>query len=253
MSVLRRVLRALRATCWRLAVRAVRWATHPRDRRARIVALTSATWVGAYLAMSVLDFLRVGGPTWLVVIVPSVAAAGVAAGAWAAAVHPGAHTLVDVVTARRVSAGFSSGRPARIAGLAEAVERHRVASSCAPRRLRRAQRDQVRHLVGEVNGFVRSANAVGLVRVDLTDGSVHAVPGSEASYQDLCAVAAHRARRIDELTAAATAASLDQRHAVAGHLDQVAVAARLSAQRRVDSIDDPAAEPSTSPSSPSVL
>lgn len=252
MSVLRRALRALRASCWHLAVRAVRWATHPRDRVTRLIFVTSMTWVGSYLAMSVVDFVRTGGPTVLVLVLPTVAAGLVAALLWTAAVHPGAHTLVDVVTARRVSAGFSSGRPARIAGLAEAVDRHRVASSCAPRRLRRAQRDQVRRLVGEVNGFVRSANAVGLVRVDLSDGSVQAVPGNEASYQDLCAVAAHRARRIDELTATATAASLDQRHAVAGHLDQVAVAARLSAQRRVDSIDDPAAESSTEPS-PSVL
>jgi hypothetical protein len=46
-------------------------------------------------------------------------------------------------------------------------------------------------------------------------------------------------RRIDELTVAATAASLDQRHAVAGHLDQVAVAARLSAQRQVDATEQP--------------
>jgi hypothetical protein len=96
----------------------------------------------------------------------------------------------------------------------------------------------VAELVAEVNGFVVAAHTVDLVRVDLTDGSVHPVAGAEASYADLVAVAAHRVRRIDELTDAAIGASLDERAAVAGHLDRVAVAARLAAQRQVDG--DPA-------------
>lgn len=239
MRHLRRTLRALAASTWRLAARVVRWATSPRDRRTRALAVALGTWVALWAAMSVLDFVRTGAPTWWVVVVPTLGAAVVAASAWAATSHRRAHRLGDVVAARQVRATFASDQPAAIAGLPEAVARHHVASSCAPRRQRRAQRGEVHQLVGEVNGFVRAAHAVGLVRVELADGSVHAVAGHEANYDDLVAVAAHRVRRIDELTVAATAASLDQRHAVAGHLDQVAVAARLSAQRQVDATEQP--------------
>ena len=88
-------------------------------------------------------------------------------------------------------------------------------------------------LVREANSFLAAAHGVGLVRID-DDGSVRPLPGQEQAFEDLVAVTAHRVRCIEVLTDAAIASSLDERAAVAGHLDQVAVAARLSAQRQVD-------------------
>lgn len=206
------------------------------------VAVTA--WVAAYAAMSVVDFVRVGSPTRWVLIVPTVLAVLLAALTAGAAWHPAAPLLPRVVTARRVHARVVLGEPAPLAGLPEAVDRHRVASVNAPRKLRSAQRDEVTRLVAEVNGHVVAAHAVDLVTVDVDDGSVRAVPGAESSYDDLVAVAAHRARRIDELSAQALASSLDERVAVAGHLDQIAVAARLAAQRDLDgTLDPPLSDP----------
>ncbi len=202
------------------------------------VVLTA--WVAAYAVMSVVDFVRVGSPTRWVVIVPTAVAALLAALTAAAAWHPSAPLLPRLVAARRLHARVVLGEPTPLAGLPEAVDRHRVASANAPRRLRAAQRDEVARLVTEVNDFVVAAHAVDLVAVDPEDGSVRAVPGAGSTYDDLVAVAAHRVRRIDELRAQALASSLDDRLAVAGHLDQVAVAARLAAQRELDGTLDPA-------------
>lgn len=231
-------IRRLRYGFWVATDRLVRWAASPIGRAARLRRVALAAWIGCYALMSVVDFLREGAPTRWVLIVPTLVAAAAATLLWATAWHPGSQVFSEVVAARRVRARFGIGAPPQVAGLPQAVDRHRVASSTAPRPLRRAQRAEVAELVAEVNGFVVAAHTVDLVRVDLTDGSVHPVAGAEASYADLVAVAAHRVRRIDELTDAAIGASLDERAAVAGHLDRVAVAARLAAQRQVDG--DPA-------------
>lgn len=246
-------IRQLRHGTWVAVDRLFRLAAAPAGRAARLGRVALAVWVAGYALMSVVDFLREGAPTRWVLIVPTLAAAAAAGLVWAAAWHPRSRVLTDVVAARRVRARFGTGAPPQVAGLPDAVDRHRVASSTAPRRLRRAQRAEVAELVAEVNAFVVAAHTVDLVRVDLTDGTVHPVPGGEASYQDLVAVAAHRVRRIDELTDAAIGASLDERAAVAGHLDRVAVAARLAAQRQVDADPDQsmleADQPSASPAS----
>jgi hypothetical protein len=205
-----------------------------------VLRIAVVAWVLGYAVMSVVDFVRVGAPTRWVLIVPTATTALLAAlSAWVVW-HPAASVLPRVAAARRVHARVVLGEPAALAGLPQAVDRHRAASSTAPRRLRSAQRDEVARLVAEVDGFVVAAHTVDLVRIDPRDGTVHPVPGAESSYDDLLAVATHRVRRIDELSAEALAASLDQRAAVAGHLDQVAVAARLAAQRQVDGMTDPA-------------
>jgi hypothetical protein len=235
----RRTLRHLRHATWTALERVTRWATAPRHRGARVLRVALATWIAAYAVMSVVDFVRVGSPTRWVLLVPTALAALLAALTATAAWHPAAPLAPRVVAARRVHARVVLGEPAPLAGLPGAVDRHRVASANAPRRLRAAQRDEVARLVTEVNGHVVAAHAVDLVTVDPDDGTVRAVPGAESSYADLVAVAAHRVRCIDELSAQALAASLDERVAVAGHLDQIAVAARLAAQRELDTTLDP--------------
>lgn len=231
---MRRTLRHLRHAAWTVWERVTRWATAPQHRGARVLRVALTTWVAAYAAMSVIDFVRVGSPTRWVLIVPTVLAVLLAALTATVAWHPAASLAPRVVVARRVHARVALGEPTPLAGLPEAVDRHRIASAAAPRKLRSAQRDEVERLVAEVNRHVVAAHAVDLVVVDPDDGTVRAVPGAESSYDDLVAVAAHRVRRIDELSAQALASSLDEQVAVAGHLDQIAVAARLAAQRELD-------------------
>ena len=229
-----RTVRSIRHAIWIGMDRTIRWATSAAGRAARLRRVALVVWIALYAVVSVEDFVRVGSPTRWVLIVPTIGAAGAAAAMWLGGWHPRAQMSAELVGARRLRARLSTGSPPQLAGLPDSVSRHRVASAIAPRNLRRTQRAEVAALVSEVNSFVAAAHGVGLVIFDDSDGSVRAAPGAEQAFEDLTAVVTHRARCIEVLTQAAIASSLDERAAVAGHLDQVAVAARLSAQRQVD-------------------
>jgi len=229
-----RTVRSIRHAIWVGADRTIGWATAPAGRSTRLRRVALVVWIALYAVMSVTDFLRNGAPTWWVVIVPTLVAAGAAAAIWLGGWHPRATVTAEQVGAHRLRAHLSTGSPPQMAGLPDSVSRHRVASAIAPRHLRRTQRAEVAVLVSEVNSFVAAAHGVGLVIFDDSDASVRAVPGAEQAFDDLTAVVTHRVRCIEVLTQAAIASSLDERAAVAGHLDQVAVSARLAAQRQVD-------------------
>ena len=85
---------------------------------------------------------------------------------------PTGAATAEQVGARRLRARLSTGSPPQLAGLPDAVSRHRAASAIAPRHVRRTQRAEVAVLVGEVNSFLAAAHGVGLVHFDDTDDSV---------------------------------------------------------------------------------